>query len=78
MKVKTGAVVNGRTIEVELDLEDLPPRRREGSPADVFRRLTVLADQLVVLYLAEEGLISSERATTRAHALREVLERHGG
>lgn len=77
MRIRTGAVQQGRTIEVELDDSDGEvafTNWGEMSTADRFKKLSAKADSLVVYYLVRENLIPTTYAQERMQALNKVMK----
>ena len=74
MKVRSGVLHEGRTIDVELEDQDgeLAFGREWDEMAlfDRFKRLSAKADSLVVYYMAAENMISKARAESRLAAIR--------
>lgn len=74
MKVRSGAVSNGRSIEVELDSSwDIPDGWSGLGPGALFEKMTAKADLLIVKYMKSEGLMPVETADKRLADIAKAL-----
>jgi hypothetical protein len=75
MKVKTGAVVQGRSIEVEISSEfDIPKKWEKLEGQKLFDKMSSYADFLLVSYMYRENLITPELAQHRLSALKKIID----
>lgn len=77
MRVKTGAVVTGRSFDIELDEVDgemqWPEKWPQWGIAERYKRLTALADLLLVKYMVDESLYPADTGSKRLKKLSEVV-----
>lgn len=77
MKVRSEAVIQGRSVAVELDEQDAQMEFGEHwdswSLPQRFKMLSAKADLMVVMYLYTNQQISSEMAKDRADKLNRIL-----
>lgn len=77
MKIKVGTTTQDRIINIEVDETDalnvFGAKWDSWSVSKRFTMLSTYADSLVVKYLADAHLISSDMAKTRMAALQEIM-----
>lgn len=78
MKVQVGTKMQDRTINIEVDQSDAEgifgKDKWTGWPVSKrFTMLSTYADSLVVKYLADNHMITSDMAKTRMAALQEIM-----
>jgi hypothetical protein len=77
MKVNTGAVVGGRSLDVEMTENDgvahFGYKWEEWNIPTKFKRLTALADLMLVQYLLAEELIPQSMANSRFANIKKSL-----
>jgi hypothetical protein len=78
VKVQVGTKMQERSINLEVDDSDAlatfgEEKWNSWNTSKRFKMLSTYADSLIVKYLADNHMISSDMAKTRMHALQEIM-----